>query len=183
MLVTTVNLPDGKPVFLLEQFFPADKLALLHQICDNFDKDSKYWTHPEGFNNSRWVHTGTEKEYQLIVEYLSSPELMNKLSELIGHPVHLSNHTLWLDVTGLGPLRPHREAGGEFLAQIFITRQFDNFNGTTFYSNDRNVLFQLPYRNNFGWLFKGTEVLHGRQFDVAPGLERFSIMMWYNTTL
>jgi hypothetical protein len=181
MLVNEINLANGKQLFLLDKFFPPAQLAQLEQLCDAFTPDSESWT--QSFSNSRWVYNGTDTVYQQVVEYLSSTELTTQLSQLVGRDVHLSNHTLWLDVPGFGSLKPHRETGGEFLAQVFITKQFDNYNGTTFYTDDKNVLFQMPYRNNFAWLFEGTQVLHGRQFDVAPGLKRFSIMMWYNTTV
>lgn len=179
MLVNRVTLAQGQQVFLIDEFFTAQPLAALHTICDAFTQDNLAWSPTEGFNRSRWIYQCTGAEFAPVADYINSPELLGELGALAGHPVWLSNTTMWVDFTGVGALRPHREQVGGFLVQVFVTRHTDNLNGTTFYNDNRQVLFQLPYRNNLGWLFEGDRVLHGRQCDVTPGLSRFSIMMWY----
>lgn len=182
MLVNTVTLASGDPVFLIDEFFTAETLTALHAICDAFALDNPAWTQPEGFNHCRWVYDCASTEFAAVSDYIASTELTDQLASLVGHDLALSNTAMWVDFTGLGQLRPHRETAGGFLVQVFVTRQTDNLNGTTFYNDKRQVLFQLPYRNNLGWLFEGDRVLHGRQADVAPGLSRFSVMMWYGRT-
>lgn len=179
MLVNCVTLATGNPVYLIDEFFTAEPLAALHRICDNYSHTNPQWTQPPGFNNSRWVYDCASPEFQAVTEYTNSAEVLGQLSQLAGCPVWLSNTAMWVDLAGIGRLQPHREAVGGFLVQIFITQVADNLNGTTFYNENRQVLFQLPYRNNFGWLFEGDRVLHGRQSDVPAGLSRFSIMLWY----
>ena len=182
MLVNRIELADGNPVLLIDEFFPEKPMAALHAICDNYSQTNPAWNQPTGFNNSRWVYDCTTPEFASVAEYISRPELVQEISCLAGHPVWLSNTAMWVDFTGVGALTPHKEQVGGFLVQVFITRSTDNYNGTTFYNQRRQVLFQLPYRNNLGWLFEGDRVLHGRQSDVSSGLSRFSIMMWYART-
>ena len=170
MLVNRVELSSGEDIFLLDDFFPVEQLGLLQTVTDRFTKDSEHWTASAEFCHHRWIYNSSEPEYHLVIDYAQSPELLNKLTELTGCALHFSHHTMWVDFAGMGALRPHYEQGGEFLVQVFITRKTDGTNGTTFYTNKRQVLFQLPYRNNLAWLFEGTKVLHGRQSDVAPGL-------------
>lgn len=182
MLVNTVTLASGDPVFLIDEFFPAEPMTALHAIGDAFTRDNTAWTQPEGFNHSRWVYECGNTEFAPVADHVASTDLTDQLGALAGYPLRHSNTAMWVDFTGIGQLRPHRETATGFLAQIFVTRQTDNLNGTTFYNDGRQVLFQLPYRNNFGWLFEGDRVLHGRQADVTPGLNRFSVMMWYART-
>lgn len=179
MLVNTVTLANGQQVFLIDEFFTAQPLASLHTICDAFTRDNPAWSQPDGFNRSRWVYDCNQAEFDTVRDHVYSTELTDHVSRLIGYSVNLTNTAMWVDFTGVGQLRPHCETASGFLAQIFVTRSTDNYNGTTFYTDSRQVLFQLPYRNNFGWLFEGDRVLHGRQADVSPGLARFIIMLWY----
>jgi hypothetical protein len=182
MLVNTVTLANTQKIQLIDEFFTVEPMLALTRICDDFAQHNTRWTQPEGFNRSRWVYDCKSTEFELVTEYLTSPALLHQLSELTGSQVRLTNTAMWVDSAGIGQLRPHRETATGFLAQVFVTRQTDNLNGTTFYNDGRQVLFQLPYRNNFGWLFEGDRVLHGRQADVTPGLNRFSVMMWYART-
>ena len=182
MLVNRIQLADGNPVFLIDEFFTEEIMSTLQIICDAFTKDNPAWTCPQGFNSSRWVYDCATTEFAPVADYIKSSEFADQISSLIGHPVWSSNTSMWVDFTGIGALRPHKEQAGGFLAQVFVTRTTDTLNGTTFYNAARQVLFQLPYRHNLGWLFEGDRVVHGRQSDVPTGLSRFSIMMWFATT-
>ena len=180
MDVTAVTLATQERVFLLDKFFPGEVLCNLHTICKGFTKESPHWTQPKGFNHSRWEYLGTEPEWIPVKEYLGSAELIDSLSQLVGKPVHLSNTGLWVIFNGVPKLRPHVEGAGEYVSQVFVTPATHDLHGTTFYTAEKNILFQLPYRDNSGWLFHGQRVLHGRAVDVPEGVARYSIMMWYN---
>lgn len=179
MDVTRIELPTKDSVFLLDNFFAGEQLIQINSIVASYTQAPEQWQQPEAMQYRR-VHTGESQEYRQLEQYLRSAEQCDQIAELTDCPVWLSNMTVWIDLPGTGPLLPHRETAGEFLVQVFIGPQTDNTNGTTFYADPRRVLVQLPYRYNFGWLFEGQKVLHGRQFGVAAGLTRAVVMMWYN---
>jgi hypothetical protein len=93
----------------------------------------------------------------------------------------LTEITFFRDAPGTPPLEPHREQAGAWLSQVYIAAQDHPTNGTTIYTDQKQVLLQLPYRNNTGWLFDtGRTVMHGREHAVPEDLERFSLMIWYD---
>jgi hypothetical protein len=182
MQVTCVELPTGDTVALVDGFFPDRVLQLAETIEQEFAPNNPDWTTPEAIPNRR-VYTSTTPEYQQLKDYAASAEACRAVESIVGRTVWLSNMTVWTDLPGTGPLRPHRETAGEYLVQVFITDDPDGITGTTFYNEQRQVLFQLPFRNNFGWVFEGQRVLHGRQHSVAEGRTRTVVMLWYNQSL
>jgi hypothetical protein len=112
---------------------------------------------------------------------MSSPATLARFrGEIQSDELEFSYMKLYADLSGLGPLTEHVELAGEYVAQIYFTRTPYPYHGTSVHNQKKELLFTLPYRNNFGWFFdKGTTVMHSRLQDVLPGLNRFSLMLWY----
>ena len=180
MFINTVNLVNGSKVLLLDQVFDIDLLSQLHALCDSFHLDNPDWQAPV-WTTYRYVYQGSAPVYQALRQYLGSDAVITKITQAINKPrVIFSNITLWIDLPGTGPLAPHVEGDDSYLAQIYITKTPHSYTGTTIYQDNQQVLFQLPYRDNFGWFFdRATQVMHGREHDVPDGISRFSIMAWY----
>ena len=177
MEITNIKVPNGNNVFLFDQFYSHDVLDELTNICKKFDKESSVWEIAEWtplryiFKNSDYINS--------ILKSFCEDNFFDLVSPILNYKLNYVSSSLFVDLPGLGPLQPHVEGpeGGTYLMQIYITDQNEPFNGTTIYTDDKQILFQLPYRNNFGWLFdQATGVMHGRHSDVSPNLKRFSIM-------
>ena len=180
MDITSIKVPNGNNVYLFNKFYPDDILIKLTDICNSFSFDSTDWLTAEWTNN-RYIFKNFEYFNSLLKNFYET--FAHTLTPLLDHRLQFESSSLWVDLPGLGKLQPHVEGpgGGTYLMQIYLTDQSEPFNGTTIYNDDKQILFQLPYRNNFGWLFdQAPGVMHGRHSDVAPNLKRFSIMTRFN---
>lgn len=183
MLVNRVHLPTGANVLILEQVFPAALLADLHQLCERWSHiDRENWITPQGFEGRpRWLYCGNSPEYLAAEKFLSAPEFASRLQgEVHRDDLEYSHMQLWVEQHGIGSLGAHKEQAGAFLAQIYLTETEHSYAGTTIHNDAQQILFQLPYRDNFGWFFDtGRTVMHGREHDVPEGIDRFAIMVWF----
>jgi len=180
MDITAIKVPNGNHVYLLDNCYPQELLKELTDICDKFSPDSADWVAAE-WTNRHYVFKNFEYFNSLLRNFHET--LRDSMSLMLNHNLTVESSSLFVDLPGLGKLEPHVEglAGGTYLMQIYLTSKIEPFNGTTIYTDDKQVLFQLPYRNNFGWLFdRATGVMHGRHSDVASNLKRFSIMTRFN---
>ena len=177
MEITFIRIPNGNRVYLFDNVFPDNLLKQLTDICNKFSPESLEWepmawtTNRYAFRDNKYLNLLLHDFYQEIF----SRDMMSTLN----YKLHHASTSLYLDLPGLGNLEPHTEGpeGGTYLMQTYITDQCEPFNGTTVYTDDKQILFQMPYRNNFGWLFdQATGIMHGRHSDVSPNLKRFSIM-------
>jgi hypothetical protein len=183
MLVTNVDLVNGSQILLLEDFFPVDILRGLMAVCRTYPEPDS-WTVPFGSDDTtlRRSYTGTAESITAAQKWLASDECVGTIAQYIQAPIQYSDMHLWCDVYGVTGIKPHKEQGGEYLAQFFITDKEHSYTGTTIYNDDRRILFQMPYRNNYGWFFRhGTTVMHGRAHPVPKDLLRFSLLVWYQT--
>jgi len=174
--ISAIQLSNGNCVYLFDNFYPADILNKLTAVCENFSEDSPDWQAAE-WTNKRYIFKNTQYFDSILTDfyYSMSEQMQNRLN----YRMQFESATMWVDLTGMGILEPHVEGpgGGTYLMQMYLTAKTEPFNGTTIYNDDKQVLFHLPYRNNFGWMFdQATGVMHGRHSDVSPNLKRFSIM-------
>jgi hypothetical protein len=185
MLVTTVKLVNNSKVLLLEDFFPSPLIDKLLDLCDTHP-DPTTWTTPFGFDDTaiRRSYTGRSPIIIETEQWLGSSDCLSILEKHIGKSLSYSDMHLWCDSTGVESMKPHKEQGGEFLAQFFIARTEHSYTGTTIYNDDGRILFQMPYRNNYGWFFdQGTTVMHGREHPVPNDIKRFSLLVWYGSKI
>lgn len=177
MEITSVKVPNGNSVYLFDNYFPADLLEKLTTVCNSFSPDSSEWQSVDWTTN-RYVFKNFEYFNQILHNFFENTFAQTMLP-VLNHKLQYESSSLWVDLPGLGKLQPHVEGpgGGTYLMQIYLTGQPHPFNGTTIYTDNKQILFQLPYRNNFGWLFdQATGIMHGRHSDVATDLKRFSLM-------
>jgi hypothetical protein len=185
MLATKVNLTNGAGVYILENVLDSTTLAYTHSLADTFETNKELWTRAgTATDYPRWEYNTQDPTFEPVRQAFSSgPVLAYWQKELSpGQPERLfcSNITFFIDLPGTPPLLPHVEGVDSWLAQVYIARKDHNYNGTTIYNDAKEVLFQLPYRNNMGWMFDTAgRVMHGREHGVPAGLDRFSIMVWY----
>jgi hypothetical protein len=184
MDTVVVTLADNSRVFLLDHVLEPAVLAQAHSIAATFDPDNPDWTlgltaYP------RWLYNTQLPAFDPIRRAFDSGPMLDSwreqlTSDRVGYFM-LTEITFFRDAPGTPPLRPHKELAGAWLAQVYIAQSDHAYNGTTIYTDANQVLFQLPYRDNSGWLFDtGRTVLHGREHAVPEGLERFSLMIWYD---
>lgn len=182
MISTTVTMPSGARVFLIDKFFETELLNKVHQLFDNFNTQQDQWANPLWTSN-RFVYQGNDEKFLELKNYIQSKTFISQLELLLGNDTKICNIglDLWIDLPGLGPLSPHFENEGSiYISQIYISDRDYPSNGTTIYTDDKQLLFQLPFRDNFGWFFdKGYTVMHGRINDVEPN-NRCSVMLWYH---
>jgi len=173
MLISTVNLSNGSRVFLIDQWLTADALKELRSICHTYSQNNDNWKSAD-WSDLRWYYHGSLEN---IIKEISTAKSIN---DAVGKSLIFANASLWIDLPGPGGMTPHVEGDGSYLAQIYISDKEWPDCGTTIYNDQKQILFQLPFRDNFGWLFEyGTTVMHGREHDVPDGLNRFSLMIWY----
>lgn len=179
MIVYPIAIPNGARCFLIDQFFPAEYLAKIHAICDAFTKESSDWANPE-WTKYRYIYQGTGSEWDDVIGYLKQPNA--DITQALGYEVKCDEVIMWAEFQGIGTLQPHVEVpNGKELCQIYITKQPVPNNGTTIYTDDKEILCLLPYRDNFGWFFDNSgQVMHGRDNDVPAGTTRFTMMIHWS---
>ena len=177
MDITQIKLSNNNCVYLFNDLYPDDIITKLSDICNNFNPESSEWVSAE-WTTKRYIYKNFEYFNSLLHDFYET-SFCHAMYPFIDHKLQYESSSLWVDLPGLGKLQPHVEGqdGGTYLMQIYLTDKSEPFNGTTINTDDKQILFQLPYRNNFGWLFdQATSVMHGRHSDVSPNLKRFSIM-------
>ena len=179
MNVHAIHLPNQARCFLIDSFLPQSHLASIHEICEAFSKESVAWQHPE-WTTYRYIYQNCSPEWQSVVDYLKVPN--PELTEALGYAVTCDEVLLWAEFQGIGVLQPHVEIpGGKNLSQLYINKQPVPNNGTTIYTDQKEILCLLPYRDNFGWFFDDSgRVMHGRDNDVPPDIIRFTMMMHWS---
>ena len=179
MKINSVELIDKQLVLLLEDFFETDFLEKLTQLFEQHTK-SLDWIDAE-WTSHRQIYHGNDPVYLELLEVLSSPTILTPIEQALGKKIKFDSVNLWADYPGFGPLQAHQEGAGQGQAQIYITRKEHATNGTSILNNNKQLLFTLPYRNNYGWYFdECTKVMHSREFDVPAGTVRYSLIFWYN---
>jgi len=180
MLINTLITENNNKVLLLDNVFGKERLSQLHNMCDQFSPGCEHWPMPEWTQGRpRYLFDRQGDEWKELVEYFDSTEFKQPLENHLGTVLHYSDGTMWCDFKGFGMLGPHKEQGGTYMMQVYLTKTPHEYSGTTIYNEAGEILAQLPYRDNFGWFFHGMEVMHGRQHDVPEGIARFTLQVWY----
>ena len=183
VIVNTVSLSTGAKVFLLEKVLPEIVHEKTKTLFDTFSQDNQHWVMPEWTQGRpRYVYQGQDERYNELKNFANSSELLTQLEQLLGITVQNTGIDLWIDFAGFGTLAPHYEnEGSVYLAQIYISDKEYPFIGTTIYNDNKEILFQLPFRDNYAWFFdKGYTVMHGREHDIPDDLARCSVMLWFD---
>jgi hypothetical protein len=185
MNTTQVKLTNGSNVYILENVLAADTLAYAHELANSFSPNNPLW-HRAGTadNYPRWEYDVQHSSFDPVRQAFSSDEHTSQWQQLLApdspRKLFCSNISFFIDLPGSPPLLPHVEGVDSWLSQVYIARQPHNYNGTTIYNDAKEVLLQLPYRDNMGWLFDTAgQVMHGREHAVPAGLDRYSLMIWY----
>jgi hypothetical protein len=182
---TQVLLVNGARVHLLEDVLDTTTLAYTHGLADTFGPDNPLWSRAgTSADYPRWEYCVEDTSFDPVRRaFDSGPMLAAWQAQLVqapGRQLFCSNISFFIDLPGSPPLQPHVEGVDSWLAQVYIARRPHAYTGTTIYTDQKQVLFQLPYRDNAGWLFDTAgRVMHGREHPVPEGLDRFSIMIWY----
>jgi hypothetical protein len=184
MDATEVKLANGAKIFIIENALDPEVLAHAHFLTETFSTQNPLWRKTDSsLEFLRWEYNTADPSFDPIWRGLNSAPALEFWQQKLapgGPRLFCSNATFFVDMPGSSPLPPHVEASDSWVSQVYITDRSDNINGTTMYNEQKQVLFQLPYRNNTGWLFdNGSMVMHGREHRVPPDLERFSLMAWY----
>lgn len=183
METTVVTLPNASRVYILENVFDTDALCYLHSLADGFSETNPLW-HRAGTAEQypRWEYNVQDSSFDPVRSAVDQHMAywQQQLAPDSPRRLFCSNISFFIDYPGSPPLLAHKEGVDSWLSQVYIARQSHKYNGTTIYNDQREILFQLPYRNNMGWLFdNGSTVMHGRAHSVPEGLDRFSLMIWY----
>lgn len=182
---TVVHMPNGSRVFILEHVLDTATLAYAHTLASEFSETNPVWSRAgTAAEHPRWEYDVADATFAPIRSALNDPERLAQLHLMLDpdstRRLYCSNISFFIDSPGSPPLFPHVERNDSWLSQIYIAAFPHPYNGTTVYNDRRQILFQLPYRDNTGWLFDtGATVMHGRAHTVPKGLARFSLMIWY----
>jgi hypothetical protein len=185
MDTTVVNMVNGSRVFIIENVLDAETLAYTHELAASFAETNPLWSRAgTAREQQRWEYCVQDPTFDPVRGAFSNPEHLSywqqQLAPASDRQLFCSNISLFIDYPGSPPLIPHVEASDSWLSQVYIAEFPHAYNGTTVYNDRKNILFQLPYRDNMGWLFDtGSTVMHGRAHPVPAGLTRFSLMIWY----
>lgn len=183
MIITNVKISNGAQVFLIEEFLPVNVHQMVKNLFNEFGTDKTNWRVPEWTQGRpRYVYCGNSENFTALKNYINSDEFLNRIGQLLNVQIANTGIDLWIDFSGFGTLAPHYENEGSiYLSQIYISDKQYPFIGTTIYNDQKEILFQLPFRDNFGWLFnKGYTVMHGREHDIPEDLARCSVMLWFD---
>lgn len=185
METTIVHLPNQSRVFIVENVLDQATLDYAHGLAAAFAEDNPLW-HRAGTaeHHPRWEYDTSDISFAPVKQAFSNPEHLaywkSQLAPNNPREVFCSHITFFIDYPGSPPLLPHKEGSNSWLSQVYIAKQTHKYGGTTVYNDRQKLLFQLPYRDNMGWLFdNGATVMHGRSHPVAEGIDRFSLMIWY----
>lgn len=187
MLINRLQTETGAEVLLIDQVFEADRLAQLHTVCSEFVPGCATWPQPDWcaapYNRPRYLFDQSGDQWAELLEFFNSQQFKQPLEQCVGHELEYSVASLWADLTGFGALGPHKEQGGAYMMQVYLTDRDHDYAGTTIYNEQQKILVQLPYRDNFAWFFHGQQVMHGRHHDVPKGLTRFTLQIWYDSKI
>ena len=191
MLINTLTTETGNQVLLIDQVFGADQLDQLHAMCAEFTPGCDHWPQPDWckqpaniYNIPRYLHNQSGSTWADLVQFFNSSEFKQPIEQfLVRRKLEFNTATLWADMTGFGALGPHKEQGGSYMMQVYLTDTVHSYAGTTIYNENQDILVQLPYRDNFAWFFHGQQVMHGRHHDVPPGLTRFTLQIWFDSKI
>jgi hypothetical protein len=179
MKINTLTLANASNVLLLENTFPEELNERLNQLCDQVDTDPA-WKNPE-WTKLRKIYNGTDTAYTDMREYLSSKEFTAPIEEIIKQKMFFVDAAIWADYPDFGPLLPHFEQHGSGQGQIYLSRKQYDTNGTAIMNDDKELLFTLPFKGNYGWYFdECTKVMHSRPYDVIHNTVRCSLIFWHN---
>jgi hypothetical protein len=183
--ITTVELENKTRIFILDQFFERELVRDLYELFDTVTTDVAAWSDSDVFKHhaGRLVYTGASPVLDKIRTAANDVGLRGKLSELLGHDIKFLSLDLWVDQPGY-TIAPHYDpAFFEHAVQIYITNNPDYYAGpplgtTIFQQQQQRVLFQLPYRTNFGYFFESPQqVYHGLAGSVPEGMQRNSVYL------
>jgi len=183
MLINTLTTETGNHVLLIDQVFSEDRLKQFHAICAKFTPGCEHWRQPSWCivpqHRPRYLFDGKGDEWAELVQFFNSAEVKQPIEQHLDLTLEYTTSSMWADLTGFGTLEPHKEAGGSYMMQIYLTNKSHDYSGTTIYNEAGEVLVQMPYRDNFAWFFHGMKVMHGRHHDVPKGITRFTLQIWY----
>lgn len=186
MIINTFTYANDLRVLLVEDFFPADLLEQLTEMCKSSE------THPDAWHYAEWttlrkIHNGNTDAYQQLQDTFRDPWFYKPLQTIFQKPgndvynLKFIECKLWADYPGFGPLLAHKENSGRIQGQIFLTDTTHPVNGTSMLNDNKELLFTLPFRNNYGWIMEECqETMHSREFDVIPNTVRYSLIFWYD---
>ena len=187
MLINTLTTETGSQVLLIDQVFGADQLNQLHAMCAKFTPGCEHWPQPDWcappHNRPRYLFDEKGDEWAELVKFFHSSEFKQPIEQHLNIRLEHSVSSIWADLTGFGALGPHKEAGGSYMMQVYLTNTPHDYSGTTIYNEAGEILVQLPYRDNFAWFFHGMQVMHGRHHDVPKDITRFTLQIWFNEML
>jgi hypothetical protein len=192
MLINTLTTETGNQVLLIDQVFGTERLAQLHAMCAEFTPGCEHWPQPDwckpsgnlaGDDRPRYLFNNQGHEWAELVKFFDSSEFKQPIEQHLNIKLEHSVSTIWADFTGFGALGPHKEAGGSYMMQVYLTNTPHDYSGTTIYNENGQVLVQMPYRDNYAWFFHGMQVMHGRHHDVPKGITRFTLQIWFNEIL
>lgn len=152
-------------------------------VFETFDPASTAWVGDPADDpiHVRYRYDADNPLVQQVEDYLRSAAILEPLSQALGKQLEFVLAKFWVDTKMF--LVPHKEQpiGNISAAQIYITDQTYPSLGTVINQDDRQILFQLPYRNNFGYLFDRVEaVMHSKTTETPAGFNRRSMQIFFS---
>jgi hypothetical protein len=174
----TVHFANHARLFLIDNFFSQQLDAQLFDLFRRYSDTSPDWSSIPNFehNPGRMVYTGSTDDIDNHVR----TTVLNQLNAVLDKPVSYVGSSMWIDLPGY-VIPPHYDLDAfEHAVQIYMTDPTRNFEmmGTAFYLDPKQLMFEIPYRRNSGYLIDTAQnILHGLHHAIPPGFLRYSVYM------
>jgi len=179
----TVQFANNARLFLIDNFFSEELNNQVFGTFMSYNDTNTNWGNTTNFEHKpgRKVYTGSVGN---IDAYVQTPAVLDQIRTLLGKPVKYLSSSMWVDLPGY-TISPHYDIDAfEHAVQIYMTDPSKNFEmmGTAFYLNNKQLMFEIPYRRNSGYLIDTAQsILHGLHHSIPPGFLRYSVYMRFRT--
>lgn len=172
----TITLSDSGRVFLFEDFFPTQLAKDLLKLF--LTNDPNWQSHPNfAHQEGRLTYIGTHQLIKEIDNFVLTQ--IPLISSMVGKSVKLLNTSLWKDMAGYHSGVHTDQDHYEYATQIYITDTPHLAAGTAIYQDSAQLVAQMAFRHNFGYLFDTAKTVRHAVHVIPQGVNRFSVYTRY----
>ena len=170
---------QGEKVFLINRLIRKVVFANLKEELKELTKHENVWdkvTAQEGLNRIKLVNDKSPT-LKHIVDEMNYPEYIEMMNQTFDFNIKGIGCIVWLDQEGYQiPLHVDNDAIKHSM-QIYLGDEENMSLGTSFaYTINSYPFITLPFKNNFGYVFKNTNKLtHGLLTEVPKDFKRYSL--------
>lgn len=170
---------QGEKVFLVNRLIKRVVFANLKDELLKLTINENNWSKvpAQEQNNRLRLNDGASVVLKSILNEMNHPEYIEMMNQSFNFNINEIGCLVWLDQDGY-QLDLHVDNGSiTHSMQIYLGEEENNGLGTCFaYTNEKTPFVTLPFKNNFGYVFKNTnKITHGLLTEVPKDFKRFSL--------